>query len=353
MKRKAFNPTILLALIAGLVVGLLSMIVTVGLVSAAPATQGEQPHPPTNDSACKDCHLDIAESWSNSPHAHAFNDPVFQSRWAGMGNPGDCLLCHTTNYQASTNTYTTEGVSCEACHGQVDSGHPPDVVPIRADTDYCGTCHTTTLHEWRLTGHASANVGCMDCHDPHSQKRLFEVSDNLCINCHKDDMGAYLEDIHIKKGIGCVDCHALVIPPATPPADGIVPTGHTFTITPATCVACHTDALHSGFHLPGYENGAKAATATNGITNTELTSVSQDELIGVVLPQSETGGLSAEQRIQALEAALASGRLMTLFQGGVIGLALGGSTAWFVAHNVRRSLGTEESDEDEQEDEAE
>src|SRR5690606_11669549 len=99
------------------------------------------------------------------------------------------------------------------CHGEVGTEHPPAVVEIKADTEYCGTCHTTTLGEWRSTGHGSEDIGCMDCHDPHSQGPLFEVADKMCLNCHEDSMGDYLEDLHIQEGIGCVDCHALVIPP--------------------------------------------------------------------------------------------------------------------------------------------
>lgn len=342
MNNLPHQKNIIKPLLAGILVGLVAMILVVSMAVAAPEAQETQPGSTISDDTCKDCHLDIAESWSQSPHAHAFDDPVFQGRWQGMGNPGDCLLCHTTNYQATSNHYSAEGVSCEACHGEVHTSHPPEVVPIRADAEYCGTCHTTTLHEWRLTGHASADVGCMDCHDPHSQQRLFEVSDNLCINCHQADMEDYLEDLHVQKGIGCVDCHALVIPPNPVPDDGIVPTGHAFTITPATCVACHTDALHSGFHLPGYEQGAKSAGDTN---LTETSFQNTDELVGVNIPTKEQG-LTAEQRIQTLEARLASIRLATLFQGGVVGLVLGGSTAWFVSQNVRR---TKKSDEDENE----
>ena len=347
MKKMAHLKPLSASLSAGLVVGLLSMILVVGNGWAAPLPQEGAPGTPIGDDNCKKCHLDIADSWSHSPHAHAFDDPVFQQRWSGLGHSGDCLLCHTTNYQATSNTFDVEGVSCEACHGIVNSDHPPAVVPIRADTDYCGTCHTTTLHEWRLTGHASADVGCVDCHDPHSQQKLFEVPDNLCINCHKGDMEDYLEDLHVQKDIGCVDCHALVIPPDPIPEDGIVPTGHSFTITPATCVACHTDALHSGFSLPGYENGAKFA-------NQNSTNIAQpeqvDELIGVELIQADTS-LTEGQQIQALETALNSNRIVNLFQGGVIGLVLGGSTAWIIAHNVRRSTsreGTEEEDEEEE-----
>lgn len=343
MKKMAQKKPIFLPLLAGLAVGLLSILLTVAIASAAPVQQeGSQPASHA-DRDCKDCHLDITSSWERSPHAHAFDDPVFQERWTGLGYPGDCLLCHTTDYQATSNTYSAEGVSCEACHGPVQTDHPPALVPIRSDSEYCGTCHTTTLHEWRLTGHASAKVGCMDCHDPHSQKQLFEVSDNLCINCHKEDMDDYLEDVHIQKDIGCVDCHALVIPPDPIPVDGIVPTGHTFTITPATCVACHIDSLHAGFSLPGYENGARAA-------NNEPSQVSEeaggDELIVFNRPKNEDG-LTAEHRIQALEATLASSRLSTLFQGGVIGLVLGGSTAWFVAHNAGRARRQDGEDEGE------
>ena len=45
-----------------------------------------------------------------------------------------------------------EGIQCAGCHGETPAEHPPAPVEIRADTEYCGICHTTTLGEWRLTG---------------------------------------------------------------------------------------------------------------------------------------------------------------------------------------------------------
>ena len=247
------------------------MVVVVGAAGAATSpnvTQGTatpvaSAEPTASDVApqkeCAECHPDIEDAWMASSHAHAYDDVKFVERWTSMGKPGECLACHTTNYQSTTNSFTGEGVQCEACHGEVVEGHPPAIVTVKADTDYCGSCHTTTLGEWRLTGHSTAGVGCNDCHDPHSQEALFEDPDELCLDCHRDEMGDYLEDLHIKKDIGCVDCHSLVIPPETIPDDGIVPTGHAFTISTSTCVACHTDSLHAGFSLPGYEDGAKAA----------------------------------------------------------------------------------------------
>jgi predicted CXXCH cytochrome family protein len=333
-------------LICGIITGLAAMLITVGLGSAAALPQGAQATSTPNAQTCRDCHLDIADSWSNSSHAHAYDDQNFQNQWRGLGEPKNCLLCHTTNFQATSGQYDVQGVSCEACHGKVDPNHPPAAVPIRADTDYCGTCHTTTLGEWRLTGHATAGVGCTDCHDPHSQKALFENPDELCINCHKDSMSRYLEDIHGKKGIGCVQCHKLVIPPTVAPTDGIVPTGHTFTITPATCVACHTDALHAGFSLPGYENGAKKGTGTV-ITDTQQTGATTVQLTTVHTSQEQIQSLQTQ--VQTLQATTATRNMTVLFQGGVIGLVLGGTTAWIVSSNLRRGRKDEESKVDQEE----
>jgi predicted CXXCH cytochrome family protein len=337
MKKRKFTP----ALVSGLVVGLLAMFIFTGLVYAAPNAQGDDPPGDVySDNDCVKCHRNVAGDWSPSPHAHAYDDPVFQEQWVGLGTPETCLACHTTNYISSSGEYETQGVSCQSCHGIVTEKHPAESVPTIVDTYYCGSCHTTTLSEWRSTGHASSNVDCMDCHNPHSQKPLFSDPDDLCINCHKDSMGDYLNDLHVKQDIGCVDCHALVIQPDVAPEDGIVPTGHGFTISPQTCVACHTDALHAGFTLPGYENGA--VNANNGHTITE-TEEGSSEGAQPLTDTSQENELTDTQRIQTLETALASSRISNLFQGAVIGLVLGGSTAWIVGQNLQKR-----SEEDEE-----
>jgi len=339
MKKGKYSP----ALVSGLIVGLLTMSLFTSLVYASPLAQGEDPPEKIlSDKQCERCHLDIADYWSHSPHAHAYDDPVFQEQWVGLGTPDNCLACHTTNFISSTGEYDREGVSCQSCHGTVTDNHPSEVVPSKVDTYYCGSCHTTTLSEWRSTGHATADVGCMDCHNPHSQEPLFENPDDLCINCHRDGMGDYLNDLHVQNDIGCVDCHALVIHPDETPEDGIVPTGHAFTISPQTCVACHTDALHAGFTLPGYENGAVEGGAFHADENT----TSEEE--GGAQPQIETAEdttMNPSQQVQALETALASSRVSSLFQGAIIGLVLGGSTAWIVGQNLRTQP-TEEEEED-------
>ena len=89
------------SLAMGLMVGLLSLIVTVQLAAAAPSRQegGEgaedgviEEH--QTEQECQDCHLDVKSHWENSPHAHAFDDPYFQEQWTGLGEPDECLACH-------------------------------------------------------------------------------------------------------------------------------------------------------------------------------------------------------------------------------------------------------------------
>lgn len=311
-----------------LLIGVIALILAIVIapansVSAGPEERYDHPQD-TSQRDCKDCHLKIKANWEVSPHAHAYDDPIFYNRYLDMGKPVECLVCHTTSYDPDTGEVIQPGVDCEACHGLAKPDHPQTANEIFADEYYCGSCHTTTLSEWRLTGHYRAGVGCMDCHDPHSQKNLFENPDDLCINCHKDDMGDYLEDLHIQNNIGCVDCHALVIPPDEIPLDGIVPTGHGFTITVPTCVACHTDKLHAGFSLPGYEYGAEDATVQGEFVS-DIIDNAVDPLIDVII----------DHEAEVLETANFTQTLMNLFQGAIIGLALGGSTAWFVAINFR------------------
>ena len=339
MKIRRFTP----ALLTGLIVGVLAMTLFTGLASAAPNTQGDDPPVELlTDNDCFRCHRNVADDWSHSPHAHAYDDPVFQEQWIGLGTPETCLACHTTNFVSSTGEYETEGVSCQSCHGTVTDNHPEQVVPTIVDTYYCGSCHTTTLSEWRSTGHASSDVDCMDCHNPHSQQPLFDNHDDLCINCHKDSMGDYLNDLHVQQDIGCVDCHALVIQPDVTPEDGIVPTGHGFTISPQTCVACHTDALHAGFTLPGYENGAANTTFHAGTDEEQANTEGAQPLAET----DQANNLTDPQRIQTLETALASSRVSNLFQGAMVGLVLGGSTAWFVGQNLRSRSDEEEEKND-------
>lgn len=213
----------------GLFVSMLGFALTVGAVKAdsspqtdAQATSTPQTPPtptPTQPVTTKDClvcHPDKLDAWRDSPHAHSADNPVFLEGWENMERSTDCLLCHKAAYNGETGEYLAEGVSCDVCHGDTGADHPPAQVPARSDEEYCGTCHPTTLGEVRLSGHSTENeVRCVECHDPHSQKVLFENPDDMCKDCHDEDlkkMDETLSKVHLQNDISCADCHMLDVP---------------------------------------------------------------------------------------------------------------------------------------------
>ena len=73
--KKTLRSTVL-----GGLTGLCALLLMAGMAQAAPAAQEATPTPSATPvpQACNECHPDIANSWSASPHAHAFADPMFQ-----------------------------------------------------------------------------------------------------------------------------------------------------------------------------------------------------------------------------------------------------------------------------------
>jgi hypothetical protein len=103
---------------------------------------------------CAECHLDYKSLWATGAHAIAYERESFQAEWARNNNDPDCLLCHTTNYQAHDGTYLAENIQCEACHGLNPASHPPAPFIINRAPSACGSCHTATFEEWRRSPHA-------------------------------------------------------------------------------------------------------------------------------------------------------------------------------------------------------
>lgn len=180
--------------------------------SAATPTPTVTPTP----KPCAECHLEITNEWSASPHRAAYTEDLFQHSWENLGKPDECLLCHLTDFRTVSEASLSLGVSCEACHGTTDAAHPPAELAMRSDQEYCGACHPTTLNEARLSGHSTANdVTCITCHDPHSQQILKSDPDALCQECHEKELGAMddrLDGIHLQENITCVACHTLDVP---------------------------------------------------------------------------------------------------------------------------------------------
>lgn len=194
---------------------------------------------------CRECHEAQFQAWSNTTHANASFDPIFQTYLQQVEEPGECFACHTTGYSAVTGQFMLAGVTCEACHGVYREGHPEESMVIATSEDLCGTCHTSTLIEWESSRHGKVNVTCVDCHEVHTQRTHAAVATNaLCASCHRDRTKDLTHTIHNQGEVLCVDCHL-----ARPNDDvgdavsGHAVTGHSFSVFVSTCNDCHLASL--------------------------------------------------------------------------------------------------------------
>lgn len=169
---------------------------------------GQDPQTPskavTNDQfagseACRDCHGEMFEKISKTPHVKVLS---VVSRLSG--NAG-----------------------CESCHGpgkeHVDGGGDITRIirfkdePAKELSQTCLQCHTgREEHNNFLRGeHGRNDVGCMDCHSVHSAdlsrpKMLAKPEPQLCFGCHVERKGDFQMPFHhrvIEGAIKCSDCH--------------------------------------------------------------------------------------------------------------------------------------------------
>jgi len=283
--------------------------------SAAPSPQGwpDETGYATSD-ACAACHKDIHETWAGTLHSQAFSSPIFQQDWVNQGSADSCLECHATGFDASTSSYSEEGVACEACHGPMQQGHPDNPMPVTPDYTLCATCHKTTTDEWQASKHGQAGINCESCHDPHSQKLLADTVNELCTNCHKDTGSSFTHGTHANSGLECSDCH-MATAPHTTSTGGLFATGHTFAVGSDACIGCHQDTVHTRdtiLQLTGETTG-------NAPTEEELKMTVSDQ----------------EQTIESLQAQNTVRLYTGLIQGAIVGLIVGGVAAWVVSKRIR------------------
>jgi flagellar biosynthesis chaperone FliJ len=230
---------------------------------------------------CGACHSENYEKWTDTMHAQAFSDPIFQQVWTARGSPSECLACHTTGYNEETGEYALEGVTCERCHGG------PGAMQKTIDASLCGECHTDTHHptydEWQASKHsesiealkaigqdkneyclgchsaegamgkieneewsveeATTPIVCVVCHDPHELELRVEPSSSLCGQCHTGQYELWSSDSpHGIVDVQCANCHMYTKPYVSEEEPAI--TGHTFEIVeeddkPLVCQNCH------------------------------------------------------------------------------------------------------------------
>jgi len=286
-------------------------------VTAAPAAEPANQVPGyAGSQSCAQCHQNIQMEWQGTRHAQAFSAPIFQRDWTELGSQVSCLECHTTGFDAQTGKYAEAGVTCEACHGAFQPNHPEAPMPITPNADLCGTCHKTTTNEWRASVHGQKGIQCQSCHNPHSQNPKADSVTALCTTCHQDRGTSFTHSTHANAGLECSNCHMFTSPRTNDPIQGLVPTGHTFTVGSDACIACHQDTVHTRNEI------VKLSGEVSQLTSVDTATLEQQ-----VQTQS--------QQISDLKTQSTNRLYIGLAQGAIVGLLTGGAAAWVVSRGIR------------------
>jgi len=218
---------------------------TVGSAEAAGPEPQATVTPPTPE--CATCHAEVAKQWQSGKHAAAFSNCAFQKAWADGKNLKYRLTCHTTGYDTNTDKYAQDGVDCLACHRPAGTNsHPGGAMTVSDSADFCGTCHTTTFHEWQKGGHGKANIACKSCHDMHSTTLRTTNPDDLCSNCHKE-RNVQATNMPMSGVSQYANCHMFTLPDNK--AEGKGATGHSFVMSSDACQRCHKDNIHEAHKI--------------------------------------------------------------------------------------------------------
>jgi len=191
---------------------------------------------------CQTCHPAFYASWENSHHGMAMIDPAFEVSWRSQGEQPECLICHTTGYNAESNTWIADGITCEACHNPIEENHPNQPMPSDRSASLCGTCHQETLFEWQVSAHRETNLVCVDCHGQHSTTLKSEDAESLCSNCHRERASNFGHTSHSQEGMTCADCH--LGPTGGETGEGHAARDHSFNVRLSTCNSCHAYQMH-------------------------------------------------------------------------------------------------------------
>lgn len=166
--------------------------------------------------ACAECHENIYNLESQTPHAHALQT----LKSIHQDNNASCVGCHTvgfglpTGFRTELATPHLAGVQCENCHGPAGAhaANEMDLTKrprIELAGQVCGGCHNGSHHptfdEWRSSGHfavvedmnvASRINACGRCHSGSAR---------LALTQGLNPAVAVTNDANV--GITCVVCH--------------------------------------------------------------------------------------------------------------------------------------------------
>ena len=218
-------------------------------------------HSVHKDLGCVDCHAGAAKSGHTAKTASA-----------------SCLTCHddvAAKLSASAHAALgdpKDSSACIACHGTHDV-----VKPAARGPEFCATCHSTEVSQYKLSIHGRARAkmngdapACQQCHGPAHQVAASSDAKSpvnkanlpdTCGHCHSNPVlvakymfgvakpvEAYQSSVHgraIQQGklnaASCNDCHGVHdILPASDPRSKIWKQN-----VAATCATCHQDVYNT------------------------------------------------------------------------------------------------------------
>ena len=224
----------------GVIFAIPLMLATYALVLASPNPQS--PTTVEGELDCAVCHPAFQEAWEKSAHGMATSDPVFREAWDEQGQLPECLACHVTGYDAETNTWDAEGITCQACHNPVPANHPAEPMVAERSAELCGDCHADTFFEWQISVHQESGLECSACHDPHEASLKAENTALLCASCHQARSSNFTHSAHSQHGLVCVDCHLGDTNREASGGHGLK--DHSYFVSLETCNNCHVYEMH-------------------------------------------------------------------------------------------------------------
>ncbi|MCC6672250.1 MAG: hypothetical protein IT458_14405 [Planctomycetes bacterium] len=167
--------------------------------------------------------------------------------------------------------------SCHSGHGILPHTDPASTLHKDKVNDACRKCHNDegAIHKGIVAQELWATPGavplCVDCHQPHGQRRIAygtRMSDGECLACHTQpdiaqrtgrkallvDKDALAHSVHGRNLVACAQCHST---PAKAEA------GRTCAVAPAkvNCATCHDrevgqyqHGIHGSLHAKGEAN---------------------------------------------------------------------------------------------------
>ena len=255
----------------------LSVIFLAGILLATqPASHATEAEEDVRESAlCRDCHEDVVDQFRLTAHATAGGwDP--SKACSSCHGPGEthsesmevkdivrlkallpressktCLSCHTghTGFRFRQSLHSLKDVGCIECHNPHST---KDHMLTKTGVTLCAECHQGILAQFELPrSHPLGDGvnGCADCHNPHGSKNarnLRSFGNDNCATCHFEYAGPFLYSHDVGSIDGCQTCHSV---------HG-TPNRHLLTDTRQfnLCYQCHSAATTPDFHSTAFVN---------------------------------------------------------------------------------------------------